>query len=239
GAGSGPESPCRRSTAATGRGHAIWHHGAQIVARPHDGRAHDVAGWLAGSAIYRQLRIALLRIEGVGDILVFGAPDYSMRVWPDPAKVAERGLTAGEVVAALRAANLQVAAGAINQPPAKSPVAFQLAVQTLGRLSDPGQFENIMVRADADGGYVRLRDIARVELGSQDYTLNSYLNSNVATALVVRQRPGSNALATAATIKNTMEQLSRTFPSGVGYVVAYNPTEFIQLSIDEVKETLL
>jgi hydrophobic/amphiphilic exporter-1 (mainly G- bacteria), HAE1 family len=185
------------------------------------------------------IKDALLRIEGVGDVLVFGARDYSMRVWLDPAKVAERGLTAGEVVAALRAANLQVAAGAINQPPAKSPVAFQLAVQTLGRLSDPGQFENIIIRADADGGYVRLRDIARVELGSQDYTLNSYLNSNVATALVVRQRPGSNALATAATIKNTMEQLSRTFPSGVGYVVAYNPTEFIQLSIDEVKETLL
>jgi hydrophobe/amphiphile efflux-1 (HAE1) family protein len=185
------------------------------------------------------IKDALLRIEGVGDVLVFGARDYSMRVWLDPAKVAERGLTAGEVVAALRAANLQVAAGAINQPPAKSPVAFQLAVQTLGRLSDPSQFENIMIRADADGGYVRLRDIARVELGSQDYTLNSYLNANVATALVIRQRPGSNALVTAATIKNTMEQLSRTFPSGVGYVIAYNPTEFIELSIDEVKETLL
>jgi len=185
------------------------------------------------------IKDALLRIEGVGDILVFGARDYSMRVWLDPAKVAERGLTAGEVVTALRAANLQVAAGAINQPPAKSPVAFQFAVQTLGRLSDPSQFENIMIRADADGGYVRLRDIARVELGSQDYTLNSYLNDNVATALVIRQRPGSNALATAATIKNTMQQLSRSFPSGVGYVIAYNPTEFIQLSIDEVKETLL
>jgi hydrophobic/amphiphilic exporter-1 (mainly G- bacteria), HAE1 family len=185
------------------------------------------------------IKDALLRIEGVGDVLVFGARDYSMRVWLDPAKVAERGLTAGEVVAALRAANLQVAAGAINQPPAKSPLAFQLAVQTLGRLSDPSQFEDIMIRADADGGYVRLRDIARVELGSQDYTLNSYLNDKVATALVIRQRPGSNALATAATIKSTMEQLSRTFPSGVGYVIAYNPTEFIQLSIDEVKEALL
>jgi HAE1 family hydrophobic/amphiphilic exporter-1 len=185
------------------------------------------------------IKDALLRIEGIGDVLVFGARDYSMRVWLDPAKVAERGLTAGEVVTALRAANFQVAAGAINQPPAKSPGAFQLAVQTLGRLSDPSQFENIIIRADADGGYVRLRDIARVELGSQDYTLNSYLNDNVATALVVRQRPGSNALATAATIKNTMQQLSRAFPSGVGYVIAYNPTEFIELSIDEVKETLL
>src|SRR5499426_1130876 len=144
------------------------------------------------------IKDALLRIEGVGDLLVFGARDYSMRVWLDPAKVAERGLTVGEVVAALRAANVQVA-GAINQPPARSPVAFQLSVQTLGRLANPEQFENIVIRADADGGYVRLRDIARVELGSQDYTLNSYLNRNAATAIVIRQRPGSNALATAGT----------------------------------------
>ena len=185
------------------------------------------------------IKDALVRIEGVGDVLVFGARDYSMRVWLDPTKVAERGLTVGEVVAALRAANLQVAAGAINQPPAKSPVAFQLAVQTLGRLTDAGQFENIMIRADADGGYVRLRDIARIELGSQDYTLNSYLNDNVATALLIRQRPGSNALATAAAIKQTMALASRSFPSGVGYVIAYNPTEFIQLSIDEVENALL
>jgi len=182
---------------------------------------------------------ALVRIDGVGDVLVFGARDYSMRVWLDPAKVAERMLTAGDVVAALRAANVQVAAGAINQPPARSPVAFQLSVQTLGRLANPEQFENIVIRADADGGYVRLRDIARVELGSQDYTLNSYLNRNAATAIVIRQRPGSNALATAGTIKQTMQQLSGSFPSGVGYVIAYNPTEFIQLSIAEVEHALL
>ena len=182
---------------------------------------------------------ALARIEGVGDVSIFGARDYSMRVWLDPVKVAERGLTAGQVVAALRAANVQVAAGAINQPPAQSQVAFQLSVKALGRLSNPGQFENIVIRADDDGGYVRLRDIARVELGSQDYTLNSYLNRTVATALVIRQRPGSNALATAAMIKRTMAQASRNFPSGVGYFIAYNPTEFIQLSIDEVEEALL
>ena len=182
---------------------------------------------------------ALVRLDGVGDVNIFGARDYAMRVWLDPLKVAERGLTVGEVVAALRAANQQVAGGAINQPPVRSPVAFQLAVQTLGRLSDPAQFENIVIRADDDGGYVRLRDIARVELGSQDYTLNSYLNGKAATAVVIRQRPGSNALATAAAIKETMEQLSRTFPSGVGYGIAYNPTEFIQLSINEVEHALL
>jgi len=182
---------------------------------------------------------ALVRLDGVGDVNIFGARDYAMRVWLDPLKVAERGLTVGEVVAALRAANQQVAGGAINQPPVRSPAAFQLAVQTLGRLSDPAQFENIVIRADEDGGYVRLRDIARVELGSQDYTLNSYLNGKAATAVVIRQRPGSNALATAAAIKETMEQLSRTFPSGVGYGIAYNPTEFIQLSINEVEHSLL
>src|SRR5499426_3517780 len=138
---------------------------------------------------------ALLRIEGVGDVLVFGARDYSMRVWLDPAKVAERGLTAGDVVTALRAANLQVAAGAINQPPAMSPGAFQLAVQTLGRLSDVEQFGDIVVRADPDRtGFVRIRDRARVELGSKDYTINAYLSKAVATAIVIYQRPGSNAL---------------------------------------------
>jgi HAE1 family hydrophobic/amphiphilic exporter-1 len=156
---------------------------------------------------------ALARIEGVGDVTILGARDYSMRVWLDPAKVAERGLTAGQVVAALRAANVQVAAGAINQPPAKSPVAFQLSVKALGRLSDPGQFENIVVRADDDGGYVRLRDVARVELGSQDYTLNSYLNRTVATALVIRQRPGSNALATAAAIKQPWRRPAAISPA--------------------------
>jgi hydrophobe/amphiphile efflux-1 (HAE1) family protein len=191
-------------------------------------------------ANYASLNVkdSLVRLDGIGDVGILGARDYSMRIWLDPEKVAERGLTAGEVVNALRAANVQVAAGAINQPPVKSTNAFQLSVQTLGRLSDPGQFESIVIRADEDGGYVRLRDIARIELGSQDYTLNAYLNAGVATALVIRQRPGSNALATASAVKETMQQLSRSFPSGIGYFIAYNPTEFIQLSIDEVKKAL-
>ena len=133
----------------------------------------------------------LARIDGVGNVNVFGARDYSMRVWLDPALVAARGLTAGEVVAALRASNLQVAAGAINQPPAESPGAFQLSVQTLGRLSAPEEFGQISVKAATDGSVVRVRDIARVELGSQDYTVNAYLNNKVATALVIFQRPGS------------------------------------------------
>jgi hydrophobe/amphiphile efflux-1 (HAE1) family protein len=185
------------------------------------------------------IKDALARVDGVGDVNVFGARDYSMRVWLDPGKMAARGLTAEDVVAALRAANLQVAAGAINQPPAMSPGAFQLAVQTLGRLSDVEQFGDIVVRADPDRtGFVRIRDIARVELGSKDYTINAYLSKAVATAIVIYQRPGSNALATAAAIKAAMAQAKQDFPTGLDYTIVYNPTEFIQQSINEVERTL-
>ena len=146
----------------------------------------------------------LTRIDGVGNVNIFGARDYSMRIWLDPAQIAARGLTSSEVVASLRAANLQVAAGAINQPPATSPGAFTLSVKTLGRLSSIEQFENIVVRAEEGGEVVRVRDIARVELGSQDYTVNAYLNNQTATALVLFQKPGSNALATADAVKAEM-----------------------------------
>jgi len=188
------------------------------------------------ATLYVKDRIA--RIDGLGDVRVFGARDYSMRVWLDPAKVASRNLTAGEVVAALRAANLQVAAGAINQPPAMSPGAFTLSVHTLGRLTAVEEFENIVVRAEPSGEIVRVKDIARIELGSQDYTVNAYLDNKVATAVVLFQRPGSNALATAAAVKREMETIAKDFPPGVGYTIAYNPTEFIQYSVDAVIKTL-
>jgi HAE1 family hydrophobic/amphiphilic exporter-1 len=129
------------------------------------------------------IKDVITRIEGVGDTIVFGARDYAMRVWLDPAKIQARSLTADDVVGALRAANIQVAAGAINQPPATSPGAFELAVQTLGRLSSPDQFNDIVVATDTDGRVTRVRDIARVELGSQDYTTNAYLDNQVATAI--------------------------------------------------------
>src|ERR1700730_4590841 len=166
------------------------------------------------------IKDALARVAGVGDVNVFGARDYSMRVWLDPGKVAARGLTTDDVVAALRTNNLQVAAGAINQPPAKSPGAFQLSVQTLGRLTDVDQFGDIVVRADPGGtGFVRVRDIARVELGSQDYTVNAYLNKDVATAIVIYQRPGSNALTTAANVQETMREAKKSFPPGLAYTM--------------------
>jgi hydrophobe/amphiphile efflux-1 (HAE1) family protein len=184
------------------------------------------------------VRDVLARLEGVGDVRVFGARDYSMRVWLDPDKIAARGMTAGEVVFALRAANLQVAAGAINQPPAASPGAFQLSVRTLGRLSEPEQFSDIVLRSDADG-QVRLRDVARVEIGAQDYTVNAYLDKNPATAIVVFQKPGSNALATSESVEAAMVELKRQFPAGIDYSIVYNPTEFIQQSVDQVVHTLL
>jgi hydrophobe/amphiphile efflux-1 (HAE1) family protein len=184
------------------------------------------------------IKDVITRIDGVGDTLVFGARDYSMRIWLDPAKVQARGLTASDVVTAFRAANVQVAAGAINQPPAKSEGAFEVAVQTLGRLSSPEQFSEIVVATDPDGVVTRVRDIARVELGSQSYTTNAYLDNQTATALGIFQRPGSNALATAKTVLGTMEELSKSFPAGLSYRVAYNTTEFIQQSVDEVIKTL-
>jgi hydrophobe/amphiphile efflux-1 (HAE1) family protein len=180
----------------------------------------------------------ITRIDGVGDTIVFGARDYSMRIWLDPAKVQARQLTATDVVTALRAANVQVAAGSINQPPATSLGAFEIAVQTLGRLSDPEQFKEIVVATDDDGRVTRVGDIARVELGSQDYTRNAYLDNKVATAIGIFQRPGSNALATAATVLATMDQLAKSFPQGMGYRVAYDTTQFIQQSVDEVIKTL-
>jgi multidrug efflux pump subunit AcrB len=162
------------------------------------------------------------RIDGVGNVLVFGARDYAMRVWLDPAKVAARGLTAGEVVQALRASNLQVAAGAINQPPAESDAAYTLSVKTLGRLSSAEEFENIVIRSEPGGQFVSVKDVARVELGAQDYTVNSLLDGKPAVAIVMFQRPGSNALATAQAVKNTMTELSKTFPQGVEHRVVYN-----------------
>ena len=185
------------------------------------------------------IKDVLARLDGVGDVKIFGARDYSMRIWLDPGKVAARGMAAGDVVAALRANNLQVAAGAINQPPATSQSAFQLSVRTLGRLIDEEQFGDIVVRADPDGSYVRIRDIGRVELGSQDYTVNAYLGQDVATAIVIFQRPGSNALTTAASVKAAMETAKRDFPPGIDYRVVYNPTEFIQQSVNEVVRTFV
>jgi HAE1 family hydrophobic/amphiphilic exporter-1 len=181
----------------------------------------------------------LKRIDGVGDVRVFGARDYSMRIWLDPDKIAMRNLTAGEVVAAIRSQNVQVASGVLNQPPVPSPGAYQMNLETLGRLDDPREFNNIVVAAGEDGRVTRLRDVARVELGALDYGLNSYLDRTPAVALGIFQRPDSNALATAEAVISAMKEMGADFPPGVAYDIIYNPTEYIQKSIDEVMITMI
>ncbi len=189
---------------------------------------------------YARTRIVdrLARVEGVGNATVFAERAYSMRVWLDPELVAARGLTAGEVVAALRANNVQVASGTINQLPVPDPAAYQLQVQTQGRLTDPEQFADIVVATGEDGGLVRVRDIGRVELGAQDYSINGYLGGDVALPIGVFQRPGSNALETADEVLRVMDELAADFPAGIEHRVVYNPTEFIAESIDAVYATM-
>ena len=189
---------------------------------------------------YATLQIVdpLARLDGVGDIRVFGARDYSMRVWLDPGKVAARNLTAGEVVRALQAQNVQVAAGVLDAPPTPHQGAFQLNVQTKGRLTDPAEFENVIVKSDGQGRITRIKDIGRVELGALDYSVNGYLDSRPAVPIVVLQRPGSNALTTAKLLRAKIEELSKAFPAGVNYEIDYDPTQFISQSVHEVDKTI-
>jgi hydrophobe/amphiphile efflux-1 (HAE1) family protein len=180
----------------------------------------------------------LSRIEGIGDAQVFGARDYAMRVWLDPDRVAARGLAPGEVVQALQRANVQVAAGAIGQAPrADSAGAFETSVQAQGRLETPEQFDEQVVATGSGGAPVRLRDVARTEIGAADYSVNALLNNQVATAIVIFQRPGSNALETAAAVRATMEDAARGFPTGIGWSVVYDPTRFIAQSMEAVLHT--
>jgi len=183
------------------------------------------------------IKDVLARIDGVGNVTVFGARDYAMRVWLDPEKLAARNLTGGDAVAALRAANVQVASGTIGQPPVPAPGAFELGVETLGRLTEVRQFEDIVVKSEG-GRVTRLGDIARIELAARDYSTNGYLDERVAIPMGIFQRPGSNALATAAALKKTMAELAKTFPPGIQYDIIYNPTEFIAESVSEVIRTI-
>jgi len=189
---------------------------------------------------YAQTRVrdVLLRLGGIGDITMFGAREYSMRVWLDPDKLGAYGMAAGDVVAAIRAQNVQVSGGGIGQPPEPVNNAQQLIVTTQGRFQDVREFRNIIVKAGEGGRLVRLRDVARVELGARDYITNSYLNGKPAVALAIFQRPNTNALETAGAIKASMERLKRDFPAGLEYAIVYNPTEFIRASIDAVYTTI-
>ena len=185
-----------------------------------------------------QVKDKLARIDGVGDVRLFGARDYGMRIWIDPGKAAARDLTAGEIVSALRAQNVQVSSGALGQPPFDTGSAHQIGVELQGRLTTPEQFGDVIVRTDPDGRQVRVRDVARVELGAQDYTTNTYLSGKPTVVIAVMQRPGSNALDAAQAVRAQMDELAPSFPQGLEYSVIYNPTEFIGQSIDAVYHTL-
>ncbi|MDB5603920.1 MAG: aminoglycoside/multidrug efflux system [Bradyrhizobium sp.] len=184
-----------------------------------------------------QVRDQLLRLDGIGDIQIFGARDYSMRLWLDPDRIANLGMTAGDVLAAIRAQNLQITGGQLGAPPIADR-SFQPNLTFTGRLKNPQQFEDIVIKAGSEGRTVRLRDVARIELGALDYSTNSFLLRKSAVALLVTQRPGSNALATAKDISNAMVRLKADFPRGLEYNIGYNPTEFIAQSISELIKTI-
>ncbi len=185
------------------------------------------------------VRNELSRIPGAGQVIVFGAGDYAMRVWLDPNRVASHGLSAGDVVQAIREQNLQVAAGTVGAPPMNDPVAYQLTVNARGRLANETEFGNIIVKTGNGGEVTRLRDVARIELGAGTFGLRALLDNKPAVAIVVFQAPGSNALALSSGVRATMADLKSRFPEGVDWSSVYDPTLFVRDSIREVINTLL
>ncbi|HZX18085.1 MAG TPA: efflux RND transporter permease subunit [Pseudomonas sp.] len=181
----------------------------------------------------------LARLDGIGDVQLFGLGNYSLRVWLDPNKVASRNLTAADVVNAIREQNRQVAAGSLGAPPSDAGNSFQLSINTQGRLVTEEEFENIIIRAGENGEITRLKDIARIELGSSQYALRSLLNNKPAVAIPVFQRPGSNAIEISDAVRERMAELKQSFPQGVDYEIVYDPTIFVRGSIEAVVHTLL
>ncbi|WP_102960356.1 efflux RND transporter permease subunit [Mangrovicella endophytica] len=186
------------------------------------------------------VRDRLARIDGMGQVQLFGSGDYSMRIWLDPEKTASRGLSATDVVTAIREQNVQAAAGVIGASPSVPGVEFQLSVNAQGRLKDVEEFANIIVRTDAaTGAITRIRDIGRVELGASEYALRSLLSNEPAVAIPVFQAPGSNAIAIADEVRSVMSEIKQTMPDGVDYEIVYDTTQFVRASIDAVVHTLL
>jgi len=181
----------------------------------------------------------LARIDGVGQAQIFGGGDYSMRVWLDPQKVAERGLSASDVVREIRAQNVQAAAGVIGAPPGLPGIDLQLSINAQGRLQSEEEFADIVVKTGANGEITRLRDIARLELGASEYALRSLLDNKPAVAIGIFQAPGSNALAISDNVRKTMSEIKRNMPEGIEYQIVYDPTQFVRASIEAVVHTLL
>ncbi|HEX8481171.1 MAG TPA: multidrug efflux RND transporter permease subunit [Allosphingosinicella sp.] len=193
-----------------------------------------------GNFANTNLRDRLLRLEGVGGVQVFGGGNYAMRIWIDPDRAAARNLTAGEIVAALRTQNVQVAGGALGEPPyANGNPAFQLPIEVQGRLSDPAQFADVVIKSDAGGAMTRVRDIGRVELGSQEYGIRGSFTGKRGVALAIIQQPGSNALDAAELVLDEVKEASKSFPPGIQFSIPYNPTEYVAASVEGVQETLL
>src|SRR6266404_2154789 len=184
------------------------------------------------------IKDVLARLPGVGDVQFQGGREYAMRIWLDPDKAAAYDLTASDVLAALRAQNLQVSAGILNQPPTPSDEAYQINVEALGRLSTPEQFANIIVKSDNRGRVTRVRDIGRVEIGAADYGSTAYMDHSNATALVIYAEPGANSLTVDREVVSAMQELKKDFPPGVDSIIIYDPTTFITKSIHEVIVTI-
>jgi multidrug efflux pump len=185
-----------------------------------------------------QVKDVLARIPGIGQVEVFGGGDYAMRVWLDPGKIAARGLSATDVVNAIREQNVQVAAGVVGAPPMPVPVDYQLSINARGRLSTEEEFGDIILKTGAGGELTRLRDVARLELAAGDYALRSLLDGREAVGIGIFQAPGSNALQLSSTVRATMEQLKANFPQGVQYQIVYDPTINVRDGIREVVKTL-
>ncbi|AQZ34978.1 RND transporter [Pseudomonas sp. LPH1] len=179
----------------------------------------------------------LKRLKGVGDASQFGSKDYSMRIWLRPDKLAQYNLTPTDVVNAIREQNSQFAAGSFGQQPLKEPQDFTYTVTTQGRFTDPKEFESVILRTDDTGASLLLKDVARVELGAQDYSLVTTLNGQQNAAFGIYLQPGANALDTAEAVERTMQRLAKRFPEGIAYKIPYDTTKFVQVSITEVIHT--
>jgi hydrophobe/amphiphile efflux-1 (HAE1) family protein len=184
------------------------------------------------------IKDSLARLQGVGDVQFQGAREYAMRIWLDPDKVAASHLSASEVLSALRAQNLQVSAGVLNQPPTPGTQAFQTNVEARGRLSTPEEFGDIVVKSDPQGRVTRIRDLGRVEIGAADYGSTTYMDRSDASTLLVYAEPGANSLSVEHEVLSTMTGLGKAFPQGVDYKIIYDPTIFIGKSVHEVIETI-
>ncbi|MFS7247193.1 efflux RND transporter permease subunit [Rahnella inusitata] len=185
-----------------------------------------------------QLRDALARIDGVGDVQVFGSRDYSMRIWLDPRKMEALNVSSTEISAAIQSQNVQAAAGQIGASPSPSMQQQTLTISGAGRLSSPEEFSNIIVRKNEHGGTVRLRDVARIELGAQDYQVNATLNQTPSAFLSVYPAPGANALNVANAVREEMTRQARYFPDDLNYEIKFDSTQFVSATLDEIVVSL-